>query len=75
MTIAIDDSERKLIENCILFYNLPLCVFFFIRGMTTVNYYKMESYSRNNSYVIPGVYDIEIQDAGWIMIASIMIFT
>ncbi|XP_070492309.1 putative ammonium transporter 3 [Chironomus tepperi] len=35
----------------------------------------MESYVRNNSYVIPGVYDIEIQDAGWIMIASIMIFT
>ncbi|KAG5673240.1 hypothetical protein PVAND_003303 [Polypedilum vanderplanki] len=35
----------------------------------------MESFARNSSYVIPNVYDIEIQDASWIMVASIMIFS
>lgn len=36
--------------------------------------YTMEMYARNSSYVIPGVYDIELHDAGWILVASIMIF-
>jgi hypothetical protein len=40
----------------------------------TTTIYTMESFARNASYVIPGVYDIEVQDAAWIMVASIMIF-
>lgn len=40
--------------------------------MTTQH--TMQMYARNSSYVIPGVYDIEMHDAGWILVASIMIF-
>jgi hypothetical protein len=44
------------------------------REMTTTTHHTMQMYARNGSYVIPGVYDIELQDAGWILVASIMIF-
>lgn len=37
--------------------------------------HTMQSYARNESYVIPGVYDIETQDVAWVMVASIIIFT
>jgi ammonium transporter, Amt family len=37
--------------------------------------HSINSYARNTSYVIPGVYDIEQSDAGWVMVASIIIFT
>lgn len=37
--------------------------------------YKMSEYARNGSYVIPGVYDIETIDAGWVLLASIIIYT
>lgn len=38
-------------------------------------HHTINSYARNGSYVIPGVYDIEQDDVAWIMVASIIIFT
>ena len=32
-------------------------------------------FPRNNSYAIPGVYDLEIADASWILTTSLFIFT
>lgn len=37
--------------------------------------HSINSYARNSSYVIPGVYDIETQDVAWVLVASIVIFT
>lgn len=42
--------------------------------MEMTTHHTMQMYARNSSYVIPGVYDIELQDAGWILVASIIIF-
>lgn len=33
------------------------------------------SFSRNSSYVIPGVYDLEIEDTNWVLTSSFIIFT
>ncbi|CRK86663.1 CLUMA_CG000499, isoform A [Clunio marinus] len=38
-------------------------------------HHTINSYARNDSYVIPGVYDIEQDDVSWIMVASIIIFS
>lgn len=38
-------------------------------------HHTINSFARNASYVIPGVYDIEQDDVAWIMVASIIIFT
>lgn len=32
-------------------------------------------YPRNNSYVMPGVYDVPIEDTNWVLTASFIIFT
>lgn len=33
------------------------------------------SFSRNSSYVIPGIYDLEIEDTNWVLTSSFIIFT
>jgi ammonium transporter, Amt family len=33
------------------------------------------SFARNSSYVIPGIYDLEIEDTNWVLTSSFIIFT
>jgi hypothetical protein len=33
------------------------------------------SFARNNSYVIPGIYDLEVEDTNWVLTSSFIIFT
>ncbi|CRL04219.1 CLUMA_CG017324, isoform A [Clunio marinus] len=33
------------------------------------------SFSRNSSYVIPGIYELEIEDTNWVLTSSFIIFT
>lgn len=33
------------------------------------------SFSRNKTYIIPGIYDLEIEDTNWVMTSSFIIFT
>lgn len=34
-----------------------------------------QSWARNNSYVIPGVYDLTLEDTNWVLTSSFIIFT
>lgn len=34
-----------------------------------------QSWARNNSYVIPGVYDLTVEDTNWVLTSSFIIFT
>lgn len=34
-----------------------------------------ESTARNSSYVIPGVYDLTVEDSNWVLTSSFIIFT
>ena len=34
-----------------------------------------QSFARNSSYVIPGIYDLEIEDTNWVLTSSFIIFT
>lgn len=33
------------------------------------------SVARNSSYVIPGVYDLSVEDTNWVLTSSFIIFT
>ena len=33
------------------------------------------SFARNSSYVIPGIYDLELEDSNWVLTSSFIIFT
>lgn len=34
-----------------------------------------QSFNRNSSYVIPGIYDLAIEDTNWVLTSSFIIFT
>lgn len=34
-----------------------------------------KSFARNSSYVVPGMYDLEIEDTNWVLTSSFIIFT
>ena len=34
-----------------------------------------QSYARNSSYVIPGLYDLNVEDTNWVLTSSFIIFT
>lgn len=34
-----------------------------------------KSFARNSTYVIPGIYDLEIEDTNWVLTSSFIIFT
>lgn len=42
------------------------------RDNTTIH---SQSWARNNSYVIPGVYDLTQEDTNWVLTSSFIIFT
>lgn len=40
---------------------------------TASNAFK--KFARNSSYVIPGIYDLAIEDTNWVLTSSFIIFT
>ncbi len=34
-----------------------------------------QTYARNSSYVIPGIYELEVEDTNWVLTSSFIIFT
>uniref|UniRef100_A0A1I8JUR3 Ammonium transporter AmtB-like domain-containing protein n=1 Tax=Anopheles funestus TaxID=62324 RepID=A0A1I8JUR3_ANOFN len=44
-------------------------------GATTPSPGAFQSLARNNSYVIPGLYDLNVEDTNWVLTSSFIIFT
>lgn len=46
-----------------------------IENATAAASNAFNSFARNSSYVIPGIYDLEIEDTNWVLTSSFIIFT
>jgi hypothetical protein len=46
-----------------------------IENATSTASHAFNTFARNSSYVIPGIYDLEIEDTNWVLTSSFIIFT
>lgn len=46
-----------------------------VENITATQTNAFQSFARNSSYVIPGIYDLEIEDTNWVLTSSFIIFT
>lgn len=64
-------TKRNVVKEIVNLF----CIMGLLNENSTFTQSAFRSTARNSSYVIPGVYDLSVEDSNWVLTSSFIIFT